>query len=131
MWPGTRHRVAVDSLELDRVQPSSNGGARMHHFARGIHHERIAVEHQFVLAAEHVHVHDRQAEILRRSAAHDVFAIALLVELVRRGIEHHEQSRRPPFARSCAGSGSQMSSHTSKPMRKPRQLHDRGLCRPG
>ena len=88
---GRRHRTrnAVDALELDRVQAFFEGRRAHHHRAVGVHDEGIAVEHQFVLAAEHVHVHHRQAQVAH-AAAHDVFAIRLLVQLVRRGIQHHE-----------------------------------------
>ena len=92
MARGHRPHHAVDALEFDGVKAFFERWCAHDDPARAIHHEGVAVEHQFVLATEHVDVHHRQAEFLH-AAPDDVLAIALLVDFVRRGVEHHEHFR--------------------------------------
>jgi hypothetical protein len=71
-------RLAIHELDVDRNQALFEGRRALNNFAGNVHHERSAVEHEFVLAAQHVHVHDGQMHITH-ACPNDVFATSLIV----------------------------------------------------
>ena len=89
--PPLRHhpaaRVAHEARDigafLERRRPH-------HHLSLGVHDEGVAVEHELVLSAEEIHVRERQADVAR-TAAGDVLALALLVDLVWGGVDDDEK----------------------------------------
>ena len=68
--PGTRRDRRRTRRPRDRptYMPSVNAGARCVTSPCGIHHEGIAVEHQFVLAADQIDEHQRNARFARPAA---------------------------------------------------------------
>ena len=57
-----------------------------------VHDERAAIEHEFVLPADHVDVHDRPLDLLD-TPPHDGFAFGLARDLVRRTVDRDDAFR--------------------------------------
>src|ERR1700733_4948162 len=90
--PGTGvTRPAALRTNSTTIVSSSKAGAR-DKLPHRIHDERVAVKHELILPADAMHVHDRQAHI-EEARAHHRFSLALLVNLVRRGVDDDEELR--------------------------------------
>ena len=83
---GGGRQVEVDDEQLlDELRgPRDQGPVRRHH-------HRIAVEHELVLTADHVHVRDGRLR-LGRAPAHQRQPYVVLVQLVRRAVDVHDQA---------------------------------------
>src|SRR6185437_15705615 len=89
------------TLEIDEVSAFLEGWRTHDDVALGIHHERVAVEHQLVLSADHVDVRDGQSNVEHARTDHRL-ALALLVALVRGSVDDDEQLR-PIGSRELGG----------------------------
>ena len=84
--PGDR----VIAADLHQAQFFLESARTVREFAFGIHHKRIAVEHQFVLAADEIGIKNR--DMIAPGRLHDnLEALLTLVKVIRRGVEiNHE-----------------------------------------
>ena len=67
--------------EFGEESPFGKGRRARRQHPRRVHDKRIAVEHELILASHAIHVSDRQVHFLDM-LAHDLFALALLMNLV-------------------------------------------------
>ena len=85
----TLRTAATVAIKLQVKHLFAPGRALHDHFAVCIHGKRGPIEHQFVLPAHHVGIHQRQAGFSEAGTRH-IHARPLLVQMKRRGIGHQQ-----------------------------------------
>ncbi len=90
--PRTRHGLVADEIDIDCEDIFFEMRSTLNDFAILIHDERAAIEYELILTADHVQVHDRQLYVLN-ALSDDALTALLVVERVRRSVDHHEQLR--------------------------------------
>src|SRR5262249_26229489 len=78
------------TYKVDDMNSLAKRGGTHHHNAIGIHHKRVTIEYQLVLPANHVDICYWQADV-NGASTRNGFALPLLVDLVRRCVDHDQQ----------------------------------------
>src|SRR5690606_28155017 len=85
-------RAAGLPAELDDVDAFLELRRAEYEPALRVERERAAVEHELVLAADHVEIHDRQPGLPRPRREH-ALARAVLLDVKRRAVDHEQGFR--------------------------------------
>jgi hypothetical protein len=94
----------VRAVELEQLQRLLEERRLAHQLAAPVEHAGGAVEHQFVLPADQVHVHHRQAGVADPLAEH-LLPAGLLALVIRRGVDRQDglRARRLGHRRGVRG----------------------------
>jgi hypothetical protein len=85
-----RHGAATGvTAELRNPRPLCEGRRAHDQLSVGVHYEGVAIEHQLILTTYQVHVDEWQSH-LPDACTRDLLTLALLVDLIWRGVDDHE-----------------------------------------